>query len=296
MKNHKVSVTGISRWMVLFSFILSLCHEAMGAVTFQFAQWVEPDAPASQTVLSDVTFNQYSSGAYSSAYSESFYNYQANSRLNPFPTGWSVMTGPGIIGIGADAGFGSGQSALFTGFGDSGCQGEISISTQLSLAGPTYFDGLSFDVYSGELAGGLHGPTSFYVQVGEFTPLWQSELVTLVPGEANAIHWDISNPDGNDANGDGVVVNGGLPNTAPPSDWRNLYYDSSTTTGYLEVKIVASGANTTLTGLGIDNIQFTGVSTAVVPEPGSCLLLALGLFMVGRRFRAGERRGGGGGE
>jgi hypothetical protein len=292
MKTYKGLGAGISRGMFLLSFILSLCHGAMGAVSFQFTQWVEPDAPAVQTSLSNVTFNQYGSGAYSSVYSESFYNYVANPRLNPLPTGWSTVTGPGIIGIGADAGFGSAQSALFTGFGDNGGQGVISIETQLRLAGPTYFDGLSFDVYSGELAGGLHGPTSFYVQVGtnqfNYTPLWQSELVTLVPGEANAIHWDISNPDGNDANGDGVVVNGGLLNTAPPSDWRSLYYDSSTTSAILEVRIVASGANSSLTGLGMDNIQFMGVSTAVVPEPSSCLLLVLGLFVVGRRFRGGR--------
>jgi hypothetical protein len=54
----------------------------------------------------------------------------------------------------------------------------------------------------------------------------------------------------------------------------------------MEVKIIASGANSSLTGLGLDNIQFTGVNTsAVVPEPSSCLLLIFGLFLLGGRSR-----------
>jgi hypothetical protein len=96
----------------------------------------------------------------------------------------------------------------------------VAISNASFSTPAMYFDGLSFDVYSGELPGGLHGPTSFYVKVlSNASLVWQSETVELVPGVSHAIHWDISNPDGNKINGDGLAVQGPLPSNG---DWRVL--------------------------------------------------------------------------
>jgi hypothetical protein len=284
MKNDKGPVTSAAWKRILFSVLLSAANDAAGQLPFQSTQWIEPDPPAVQKVLTQINFDQYSSGAYNLAVSDSW-AYMHSSVPAAVPVNTASISGPGIVGIGPASGFGTNQSALFTGFGDNGGTGYINFSSKIVEA--SYFDGLSFDIYSGELPGGLHGPTSFYVQISNrddasyFDILWQSELVQLVPGTANAIHWDISNPDGNDANGDGIAVTNGLPSSG---DWRSIR-----SYGDLDVRIVANGANTSLTGLGVDNIQITGVSMALVPEPSSCLLLVLGMFMIGGRSRRSGR-------
>ncbi len=75
----------------------------------------------------------------------------------------------------------------------------------------------------------------------------------------------------------------GVPNSSS-ADWRIL-----PNYGEIDVRIVASGANTSLTGLGLDNIQITGVSIALLPEPSSCFLIMLGLVMIGGRSRRPRR-------
>ncbi len=263
----------------------AMVGEAAGQLPFQSSQWVPSQPQSTQAVLTEITFDQYSPGAYSSAVSESFYNSAANPN-GPAPTNYSSIGGPGLVGIGAASGFGSGPSALFTGFADNGSPDVLTLySTIVTTSFARYLDGLSFDVYSGELPGGLHGPTSFYVQISRddaFSVYWQSELVQLTPGTANAIHWDITNPDGNDSNGDGFFVMSPLPSSSPDTDWRSISFEPWYSSAHVDVRIIASGANSTLTGLGLDNIQITGV---VVPEPSSCLLLALGLFVIGGRSR-----------
>ncbi len=272
----------------MLSCLIGLASDAVGQLPFQSSQWEVSNPTSTQSLLSEITFDQYSSGAYGYAVSEDWYNYYVNPQSQPFPPYYASIYGPGIVGVGPASGFGSDQTSLFTGFADNGGPGIVTIQDTISLDGPGgYLNGLSFDVYTGELPGGLHGPTSFYVQIStdsSFSVYWQSELVQLVPGTANAIHWDITNPDGNDANGDGIAVMSALPPTTQNTNWRSLYYDVNyNRSASLEVRIVASGANSSLTGLGLDNIQITGL--APVPEPSSCLLLVLGMCLLGGRAR-----------
>jgi hypothetical protein len=284
MNHAKEMLTFVRLRIVLFFLFLGAGHDAMGQLPFQSSQWDESYSTQPEILPAQITFDQYSSGAYSSAVSEAWYNAIVNHQPAE-PRSYVDVGGPGILGIGPAAGFGSNQSGLFTDFGDNGGSGSISIYTSSFSTPAIAFTGLNFDVYSGVLPGGLHGPTSFNVKVlSNASLVWQSETVELLPGASNAIHWDLSNPDGNEANGDGIAVRGPYPSLG---DWRILG-NAPYQTGNLEIQIIASGANSSLTGLGLDNIQLTFAST-VVPEPSSCLLLVVGLFLMGGRSRRGKK-------
>jgi hypothetical protein len=183
----------------------------------------------------------------------------------------SDLFGPGNVMASAPGGVGTDPWACFGGFAADGSPG--SIYFKMSYGGPDLFTlcGFQFDAFSEGVEGGLHGPTSLFVNVyANGVQVWQSELVNLIPGFNNKIHWDISNPDGNDANGDGISL------TGSDFSWMKL-----TAGDDLAFEIVAAGATTSLVGLDIDNVAVL----ACVPEPSGAVLLLLAGMMMVVRFR-----------
>jgi len=165
----------------------------------------------------------------------------------------------------------SNQWGCFPGFPDNGGTGTIGFQLQYNCTELVELCGFSFNVFSEGDAQGLHGPTSLFVNVfANGNQVWQSESLALTPGYSNQIHWDISNPDGNNLNLDGFSFTG--------SDFSWLTLSQGDT---LSFEIVASGANSSTAGLHLDNVNVL----ACVPEPSSALLLMAAGMIVLVRFR-----------
>lgn len=234
-----------------------------GQLPFSQSSWKQFPGSGEELALTLIDFEQYAAGGvYASVAGTSMYR------------GVNIpgVSGPGMLGIGPATGFGNGNVGYFVGFESNG--GQSQISTMLWSAGlsDTYFSRLTFDVFSSLDGAGNHGPTSFYVKAeagGRWA--WTSETVSIIPGVANALKWDISNPDADKSDGDGIEV---LPSfILPPEDaeWRSI---SSPTwnSKVISFTIYASGANSQNAALVLDNIQATGF---VVPEPTSAILVCV---------------------
>lgn len=251
----------------LVLFILSLLAISQACFgQLPYTQWNEADCLAQHVDLVVYNFDQMPSGAYNDSYASQLYPGIA----------LTSIAGTGILGVGPIE---ASQWGNFTGFAANGTPGNIYTSVNSSNSGPIRFCDLSFDVFAGELAGGLHGPTDIFVQIRRSGRiLWQTESVTLLPGIANKLSWSLSNPDGNELNGDGINVLNPFPD-----DWRDLA-GTLFNPRSLEFVIVASNANTTQTGLYLDNVRVIG---SVVPEPSTCLLM---MASVGYTFFSQRRR------
>lgn len=168
---------------------------------------------------------------------------------------------------------GGSQWGAFAGFPADGEQGTVSFDLLYTGDSMLKLSGFTFDVYSGGDAAGLHGPTNFFVNVlVNGGHVWQSERIDLIPGAGNQIHWDISNPDGNDFNFDGDTLVGYDFSWMELTDGDNLAF-----------QIVAAGANSDTESLYIDNMTVL----ACVPEPsGALLLMAAGMVLVFRMRRS----------
>ena len=179
--------------------------------------------------------------------------------------------------MGSPSGAGGDQWGCFGGFPSDGGSGVIVFSFEYTGEELARLSGLTFDVFSESAPGGLHGPTEFFVRISaDGSPVWLSEEVTLTPGFVHAISWSLGNPDGDDTNGDGFSL------TSGDFSWLDLSAGD-----LIEFEIVARGANSSLVGLDLNNVQ---VHACVVPEPSSAVMLLLGGMVLAFRTRRVMRR------
>lgn len=251
------SVNAILR-IVLAAFAFG--EVAWGQLPFSQTSWKQFPGSGEEFALTMIDFEQYGAGgAYSSAWG------------TPLHRGVNIhgVSGPGMLGIGPATGFGIGNVGYFSGFESNGGQGQIDMGLSVSGLSDTFFSRLTFDAFSTLDDAGNHGPTSFYVTANFGRWTWTSETVTVIPGVANSLRWDISNPDADKSDGDGIEVLPAYTLAPGTPDWRSL---SSTTweTKYMSFTVHAGGANSENAALVLDNIQTTGF---VVPEPTSAILV-----------------------
>jgi hypothetical protein len=245
------------RFLPYLAFAVLACAPAFAATQ---SQWPECDCPdALKVTLASWDFENLTSGQFVPSAPASY--------VYPDIIA-SDLTGPGnMMATAPDAN----QWGCFPGFPDNGSPGIIGFHLQYNCSDLIELCGFSFDVFSEGDAQGLHGPTSLFVNIfANGNQVWQSETLSLTPGISNQVHWDISNPDGNELNLDGISFTGG------DFSWLTLNQGD-----ILAFEIVAAGANSSTAGLHLDNVNVL----ACVPEPSSALLLMAAGMVVLIRFR-----------
>jgi len=243
---------------------VALLSSPLVASATTITQWPDCDCPdALKTTLAswdfeNMTLHQYVASAPASYVHPDVYA--------------TDMFGPaGVVAMNPAPG--ATQWACFSGFPANGDQGTVNFDLAYNCNDLIELCGFSFDVFSEGNAGGLHGPTNFFVNIlVNDNHVWQSELVSLIPGFENQIHWDISNPDGDNFNFDGQSLTDG------DFSWKSLNMGDT-----LAFQIVAADANSSTDGLRFDNVAVL----ACVPEPsGALLLMAAGMVVLFRMRRS----------
>lgn len=241
---------------------VALLSSTLVASATTITQWPECDCPDSlKATLATWDFENMTAGQFVPGAPASY--------VHPDVYATDMFGPSNVMAVTPDAS----QWGCFPGFPSNGGQGTINFDLAYNCNDLIKLCGFSFDVYSEGNAGGLHGPTNFFVNIlVNDNQVWQSELVSLLPGYDNKIHWDISNPDGNDLDFDGQSITDG--------DFSWMQLNSGDT---LAFQIVADGANSDALGLHLDNVSVF----ACVPEPsGALLLLAAGMVVLFRMRRS----------